>query len=108
MEEDQVYGAHRTVTLLGDDQFGESLEILAIAIVDFFAEDEAHHVGILLDEVAEDRRLSSARSSNLICEIQEDQLMVARRAVALLGDDQLRESLEILAIAIVGASRKMK
>ena len=49
MKEDQVDGADRSVALLGDDQFGESLQIFAIPIVNLFAEDEADHVGVLLD-----------------------------------------------------------
>ena len=49
MQEDQVHGADGAVALFGDDQLGEAAEIFAVAIVDFFAEDEADHIGVLLD-----------------------------------------------------------
>src|ERR1022692_490704 len=37
VQENQVDGADGSVTLLGDDQLGQSLEVFAIAIVYFFA-----------------------------------------------------------------------
>jgi hypothetical protein len=50
MEEDQVHSAHGTVALFGNDQLRQAPQVLAVAVVNFLAEDEAHDVGVLLDE----------------------------------------------------------
>ena len=40
LQEDQVYSARRTVALLRQQQLGDALQVLALGLVDFFAEDE--------------------------------------------------------------------
>src|ERR1051326_5337460 len=49
VQEHQIHGAHRAVALFGNDQLGESLQILAVAVVHLFTEDEADQIGVLLD-----------------------------------------------------------
>ncbi len=44
-----VHGAGRAVALLAHDQLGLALEVGIVALVDLFAEQEQHHVGVLLD-----------------------------------------------------------
>src|SRR4051812_18101311 len=51
---DEVDGADGAVALFGDDQLGETAEVFAIALVDFFAEDKADDVCVLLDGVVDD------------------------------------------------------
>src|SRR5664279_3262167 len=48
-EEGERHISDGTVTLLGDDEIGQPFQVLAIALVHFFAEDEAYEIGILLD-----------------------------------------------------------
>src|ERR1039457_1060166 len=38
-----------TVALFGDDEFGDAVEVGIVFLVHLFAEDEGHHVGVLLD-----------------------------------------------------------
>ena len=45
MQEYQVDRTHRAIALLGDNKLGQSPQVLAVAIVYFFAEDEAHQIG---------------------------------------------------------------
>src|SRR5579859_3561583 len=49
MEKYQVYFSDGAVALLGDDQFGHPAQIFAVALINLFAEDERHQVGVLLD-----------------------------------------------------------
>ena len=37
------------VTLLGQDQLGDAVQILAIALIDLFAENEPNQICVLLD-----------------------------------------------------------
>ena len=49
MEVNQIDGPHGTVALFGDNQLGEAAEIFAFAMINFFAENEADDVCVLLD-----------------------------------------------------------
>ena len=48
-DECQVHFAGGAVALLGNNQLGAALQVGVVLLVDFLAEDECHHVGILLD-----------------------------------------------------------
>src|SRR5260370_1005531 len=45
----QIHIANRPVSLLGYDQLRRAPQILTIRLVNLFAKDEAHHVGVLLN-----------------------------------------------------------
>src|SRR5271166_3974642 len=47
--EGQLDEAGGTVALFGDDEFGDAFEVGIVLLVDLFAEDEGHDVGVLLD-----------------------------------------------------------
>src|SRR6266853_948811 len=49
LDERQPHNAGRAVALLRDNQLGFTLKIGIVRLVDFFAEDEGHHVGVLLN-----------------------------------------------------------
>ena len=48
-DERQVHLAGGAVALLGDDEFGETFEIGIVLLVNFFAKNKSHNVGVLLD-----------------------------------------------------------
>src|SRR5947209_7883449 len=49
MQKYQVYFSDWAVALFGDEQFRHPAQIFAVALINLFAEDERHQVGILLD-----------------------------------------------------------
>src|SRR3954471_15203254 len=48
-EETQGHVADGSVALLGDDEIGESAQVLAISLVNFFAKNERDQIRILFD-----------------------------------------------------------
>src|SRR5579863_9863907 len=59
LEERQPDPARRPIALLGNDQLSLALQIGIVLFVDLFAENESHHVGVLLNRsrLAEIRQL---------------------------------------------------
>src|ERR1019366_1432869 len=49
VQEDQVDFADGAVTLFGEDELRYATQIFAVALINFFAEDKANQIGVLLD-----------------------------------------------------------
>src|SRR5271167_1341768 len=49
LQECQVHAARRAITLFGDDKLRFSLQVGIVLLVNLFAENESHDVGVLLD-----------------------------------------------------------
>ena len=47
--EGQLDEAGGAVALFGDDEFGDAFEVGIVLLIDLFAEDEGHDIGVLLD-----------------------------------------------------------
>src|SRR5215471_14887619 len=49
LEEGQAHSVSWAIALLGNDQFGFAFEVGIVRLINFFAEDECHNIGVLLD-----------------------------------------------------------
>src|SRR5215470_16958242 len=49
LQESQIDAANGPIALLGDNNFRTTLQVGIVLLVDLFAEDEHHKIGILLD-----------------------------------------------------------
>src|SRR5215470_8579539 len=49
LQEGETYSVGRAIALLGNDQFGFAFQVGIVRLINFFAEDECHNIGVLLD-----------------------------------------------------------